>query len=63
MNTVLSHIEEQIDSVIDEKLDEKLTEYLETTIRDYVRNRLIGIDVSDYVDVESIVEDVIAEEL
>lgn len=59
MNTVLSHIEEQIDSAI----DEKLTEYLETTIRDYVRNRLIGIDVSDYVDVESIVEDVIAEEL
>ena len=59
MNTVLSHIEEQIDSVI----DEKLTEYLETTIRDYVRTRLVSIDVSDYVDVESIVEDAIAEEL
>ena len=46
MNTLLRHIEEQIDSVI----DEKLTDYFETTIR-------------DYVDVEAIVEDVIAEEL
>lgn len=55
MNTLLRHIEEQIDSVIDD--------YFETTIRDYVHNRLVGIDVSDYVDVEAIVEDVIAEEL
>jgi hypothetical protein len=50
-------IEDQIDDI----LDEKITDCLEDYVRSVVEDKIERIEVSDYVDVEGIVESVLTD--
>ena len=56
---IFKDIEEQVDRV----LYEKLTEHLTDMVKDMVKDKISRIDITDYIDVEDLIDDTIAEEL
>ena len=56
---IFKDIEEQVDRV----LYEKLTEHLTGMVKDMVKDKISRIDITDYIDVEDLIDDTIAEEL
>ena len=53
---------DRIESQVDDLLDMKIASYLEDYVRDMVKDKIRDIDVSDFVDIDSIVESVLVDE-
>lgn len=51
----------KIEAQVDDILDEKITSCLEDYVRSMVEDKIERIDVSDYVDIEGIVESVLTD--